>query len=93
MRINKIEGIPKNTLYCYEVIGDWDFSKFLPSQPIKYCKYYKLRKAGKRSNVLIVDDKNRYEYCKFLRRKLSIGDCCKDCDISRGLEELDREDE
>lgn len=86
MKKPKYAGIPKNTAYCYFYVSDSSYETIR-------CRYFRYKKCGKRSkNGCTVDyDKTKYgyyEYCKLLKRALSIGDQCKDCYINY-LEELD----
>jgi hypothetical protein len=63
-----IKSIPKNTPYCYD------------SDTNKYCPYFRMRIRGKHSKK-VSSTPGCYEYCKFLKKALSIGDSCKDCSI------------
>jgi len=86
MRKPRYDGIPKNTDYCYTQLS---FDVKTWTQQVKYCRYLKFRKCGKKSNgnldTLFCDNKKAkygyYAYCKLLKRALSIGTYCKDCGI------------
>ena len=72
MNIPILRGIPKNTIYCYND---------------KLCRYYKLKKSGKRSKSCsaMPYKKTKYgyfDYCKLLKKSLITGDQVKDCGIS-----------
>lgn len=74
MRKNKINEIPKNTQYCYGCSG---MDKYGHLISYKECPYFKYRKTnfgfgGKKTNA---------EYCKYLKKYLSIQDQVKDCGL------------
>lgn len=92
MKKNYQDAIPKNTSYCYTFLGENGSGGY----NIKPCKYFKYKRCGKKSkNHSTVDYDNKkikygyYEYCKLLKRALSIGDACKDCGIGEECLELD----
>lgn len=71
-RNKKIAKIPKNTLYCYEVVS---MDRSTGNKRVRYCDHFRIRGREGR------------EYCKFLKAYLSIEDSCKDCGIGTGKDE------
>lgn len=68
-RKDKIKLIPRNTFYCYLYVNG----------QYKMCPFMSYRMTNFGLNF----GKMKNEYCKYLRRYLSVNDHCKDCGIGR----------
>ena len=84
MKKHICDGIPINTSYCYTPIGLDNNGAY----KIKYCRYFKYKKRGKRSQNFSTSGYDCYEYCKLLKKALNIGDMVKDCGIGDDEEDF-----